>query len=164
MSENRSTPVDNTRTSVEQLTTISDKHSTVTVHKVETPKGGRLALQTADETHEVRLDAVLLECLTSEPVETFENFLEAHEQELSGTPVVSPPGDNVKSLTTINNEFAHAKVGEMTTAEPNRLVIIAPKRSGDTSLNATALRSITYSSVDILSDIVRRYMEGDEKT
>lgn len=152
-------------THVEPLTRINGEYATVCIRRVETPKGVRLEIDVIDCDHQVRLDAVMLECLTWQSIETFEEWLETYRDEsVSEIPPVTVPSEDATikttQLTTISNEFAHVEVGETTTTDRERLALIAPKRGTRASLDSTALESVTYPPSDVLSKLLGREMES----
>ncbi len=77
----------------EQLLEITNEFATVRVRKVRTRNGERLEIASPRLGYWIRLDALALESLTWQPMDTFTRFLETPFGPTPFGPAAPPPDD-----------------------------------------------------------------------
>lgn len=143
------------RTDVRTLASVSGDGTDVTVRHVDTPKGERLELESADGDS-VRLDAVALECLAWQDRDGFETFFGA----LDATPLVpTDEADSGTDLASITNEFAHVDVRKVIAGDGEFLELVAPKAGVAVTLTAPGLERVSAQTQAAITDLVRRRVE-----
>ncbi|RQG86954.1 hypothetical protein EA462_14955 [Natrarchaeobius halalkaliphilus] len=147
----------------EPLVRLTERGISISVRRIETPRGERLEFDVEDTDTAIRLDAIALECLTWQ---SEDSFLESVPVEARTAPsddcVVErgQPAGSRTELTRITNEFCQIRVSRLVTDEREWLEIEAPKLGAAIALNAGAVRSVTHldqrAFTALLSDRLNR--------
>lgn len=166
---------------VTDLAELAASTRPLTLRRVDTSKGTRLEIATEHpRPARTRLDAVTLECLTFQPLETFEKLrseygpgdrppsepLVVWRAEIVDSPehVQLPSGETNplverSRLTTITNEFAHVEVSRVATEQRTYLELAAPKVNSRTTLNGPALKGLIGTPITVFDGLIRDEIE-----
>ncbi|MFC5134750.1 MULTISPECIES: hypothetical protein [Haloferacaceae] len=134
-----------------QLTELTANGDRIRLHRIETPKGERLEIETP--TSSIRLDAVALEALTWQDNDALAALPDAN------TTQRSPTGTGELSerirLTTISNEFGFIVVYEMHTEAGIRIDLEAEKQGESIRLCPAELETLAEQDHDLITEWVK---------